>query len=92
MTQTAPFYANRFYVSYRRDEFYTELARINPEGEQERIELYMSPYQAKGLRDALSSMISEYEGSYGEIPAMEIGKVEPEEPTFDSKAEPALYR
>ena len=30
MVQTVPFYANRFYVSYRQDEFYVELARVIP--------------------------------------------------------------
>jgi len=65
---SAPFYANKFYVSYRYDEFYVELTRINPEGEQEKIELYISPYQAKGLRDAISTVLSDYGQSHGEIP------------------------
>lgn len=90
--QTAQYYVNGFAVSYRQDEFYIELLRLNPEGIQQRVELYMSPTQAKGLRDALTMQITDYETNFTTIPALEISKSETEEPSFKGKAEPSMYR
>lgn len=61
-------YVNKFWITYRYEEFYIKLIRESPEEERGVGELFVTPRQAKMLMRMLEKLITEYEEHFGEIP------------------------
>jgi len=78
-------YVNSYYVTYRRDDFYIELRLESPDDEKVTGIVYISPYNAKGLMNALSIMVSEYEEKYGKLPETKLKRVEKEDKDYEEK-------
>lgn len=65
-------YVNKFWATYRFEEFYIELIRENPEGEKSIGEIFMTPKAAKMLMRILEMLVKEYEEKFGEIPEPQL--------------------
>jgi len=69
-------YVNKFWATYRKDEFYIELRLEGPETEEKVGEIYTTPRQAKTLLRILEVLIKEYESIFGELHEPEIVREE----------------
>ena len=65
-------YVNRYYVTYRKEEFYIELRLEGPDKEEKIGEIYTPPKHAKTLMRLLEVLIKEYENAFGKLPEPEI--------------------
>lgn len=65
-------YVNSYYVTYKTDEFYTELITDSSRHEPTAVEAHMGPTTAKGIMRALEVMVKKYEKRYGELPKPKI--------------------
>lgn len=65
-------YVNKFWVTYRFEEFYIKLIRENPDEERTVGEIFVTPRQAKMLMRMLEMLLKEYEEKFGEIPEPQI--------------------
>jgi|GEM_PF-6555018 len=61
-------YVNKFWVTYRFEEFYIKLIRESPDGERQIGEIFATPRQVKTLMRILEVLVEEYEERFGEIP------------------------
>lgn len=67
-------YANSYWVTYRKEEFYIKLKLVGPDKETEIGEIYTPPKEAKTLMRLLEILIKEYEKTYGELPEPDIAR------------------
>ena len=83
--QEAAIYANSYYVTFKRDEFYIQLRLTNPEGEKNLLGVYLSPWNAKGLMKALKTMVEKYERSFHPIGEPKLAKERKDAKKFEKK-------
>ena len=65
-------YVNKYWVTYRKEEFYIELKLEGPDKEEKIGEIYTTPRQAKTLMRILEVLIKEYEDLFEKLPEPQI--------------------
>jgi hypothetical protein len=65
-------YVNKFWVTYRKEEFYIELKLEGPDKEEKIGEIYTPPKGAKTLMRLLEVLIKEYEETFEKLPEPQI--------------------
>ncbi len=83
--QEAAIYANGYYVTYKRDEFYVQLRLASPDGERNLLGVYVSPWNAKSLMKALKVMVEKYEHDYGPLEEPKVARERKERKKFEKK-------